>query len=249
MSGQRILVTGSTRGIGRGIAERFLQDGETVILHGRTTQAVDRALSDLHPDFPHAEGLAADLSDRSAIRRLAEVCGAIDVLINNAGLYIEGPADSLTATDWNRLMAVNLSAAWLLSRAFLDGLRERRGVIVNIASDAAFIGVAAGSAYCASKGALVGLTRALAIELMPEVRVMCVCPGPVETDMMRDQVKAATDPIAAQAQWLDFAPLKRVARPDEIAALVACAASRDTGFATGAAWLIDGGLTAGKRPG
>lgn len=228
---------------------RFLRDGEGVIIHGRTAVAVDRALSDLCGDFPHVEGVAANLADREAIRRLAEACGPIDVLVNNVGFYIEGTAEQVTAEVWNQLMAVNVSAAWFLSRAFLKGLREKRGVIVNIASDAAFIGIPAGSAYCASKGAIVVLTRALAIELMPDVRVMCVCPGPVDTDMMQDQMKASSDPEAMRSRWMNFAPLKRVARPEEIASVVACAVAQDTGFATGAAWLINGGQTAGKRPG
>ena len=249
MSGRRILVTGSTRGIGRAIAERFLRDGEYVILHGRSAEALEAALSDLRQHFPDVKGTVADLADRQAIQRLAKACGTIDVLVNNAGFYVEETIDQVTAASWNSLMAVNVSAAWFLAKALLPGLRERRGTIVNIASDAAFVGIPGGATYCASKGAIVGLTRALAIELMPEVRALCVCPGPVETDMMWDQMKYSSDPEAVRSQWMTFAPLNRVAKPEEIAALVASAASAETGFATGSAWLIDGGQTAGKRLG
>ncbi|MFN8829547.1 MAG: SDR family NAD(P)-dependent oxidoreductase [Labrys sp. (in: a-proteobacteria)] len=245
--GRRVLVTGSTRGIGRAIAERFLAAGDAVILHGSSQTAVTAVVTELQTAYPTVSGHAADLSDRAALRGLAQVCGPIDVLINNAGLYAEEAIDAVSPASWNRMMAVNLTAAWLLSSAFLPGLRARRGSIVNVASDAAFLGVAGGSTYCASKGALVGLTRALAIELAPHVRALCVCPGPVETDMMRNQVEAAPDPVAMRAQWMGFAPMGRVARPEEIAALVYTAADPAAGFATGAAWLIDGGLTAGKR--
>jgi len=247
MTARRILVTGSTRGIGRAIAERFLKDGETVYLHGRSADAVDRVLSDLRAKFPQVQGVAGDLADRQRLRDLASAVGELDVLVNNAGYYVEETVEQVTAESWNSLMAVNVSAAWFLAKAFLLSLRQRRGTIVNIASDAAFVGIPGGASYCASKGALVGLTRALAMELIPDVRSLCICPGPVETDMMWNQVATAPDPAVMREQWMSFAPLNRVAKPEEIAALVAHAANPQASFATGAAWLIDGGQTAGKR--
>ena len=129
----------------------------------------------------------------------------------------------------------------------LDGLRRRRGLIINVASDAGLLGIAGGATYCASKGALIGLTKALAIELAPDVRAVCICPGPVATDMMTQSVAAAHDQEAALNQWTNYAPLGRIAAPREIASLIAYAASADAAFATGSVWLMDGGLTAGKR--
>jgi NAD(P)-dependent dehydrogenase (short-subunit alcohol dehydrogenase family) len=207
-----------------------------------------RRVAALRRALHHVSGVAGDLADRQLISQIARQVGEVDVLVNNAGIYEEELLGDVSAASWSRSMAVNITAPFLLARHFLAGLKDRRGVIVNVASDAAQLGVAGASTYCASKGAMVGLTKALAIELAPHVRAICVCPGPVATDMMRRQVEAAPDSSAAEAQWNSFAPLKRVARPAEIASLVAFAASREAGFATGSIWMMDGGLTAGKIP-
>ena len=121
------------------------------------------------------------------------------------------------------------------------------GVIVNVSSDSGLLGYAGSTVYCASKGALIGLTRALAVELAPEVRVLCVCPGPVETDMMRDAMIASSDPETVRESWQSSTLLGRVAVPEEIAAAIAFAASRDYSFATGNLIAVDGGATAGRR--
>lgn len=246
MTGRRMIVTGSTRGIGRAVAERLLAQGHEVMLHGSRENHVAQAIAELLPRHPHVKGFAADLSDRAALASLAASCGEVDGLINNAGVYEEEALENVNATSWARQMDVNVTAAWLLTRHLLPSLLKRKGVVVNIASDAAQIGVSGASVYCASKGAMVGLTKALAIELAPDVRAICICPGPVDTDIMRRQISAAADPVSAEKNWQGFAPMRRVARPEEIAALVAVAAGDETGFATGSVWNIDGGHTAGK---
>jgi NAD(P)-dependent dehydrogenase (short-subunit alcohol dehydrogenase family) len=142
-----------------------------------------------------------------------------------------------------------LTAAWTLSRALLAGLRRRRGIIVNVASDAALLGYSGHAAYCASKGALIGLTRALAVELAPDVRSVAICPGPVETDMMHEAVSAAADPQAARRSWADATMLRRVATPLEIAETIAFAASPRAAYMTGDLIVVDGGATAGRRVG
>jgi NAD(P)-dependent dehydrogenase (short-subunit alcohol dehydrogenase family) len=133
-----------------------------------------------------------------------------------------------------------------LTRALLDGLRRRRGTVLLLGSDSAMLGFAGGSPYCASKGGVVGLTRALAVELAPAVRVLCISPGPVETDMMAGALATDADPTAARARWERYTPLRRVAQPVEVARLLAFAASDAAPFATGAVWAIDGGVTAGR---
>jgi NAD(P)-dependent dehydrogenase (short-subunit alcohol dehydrogenase family) len=126
-------------------------------------------------------------------------------------------------------------------------LRRRRGVVVNVGSDSGVLGFSGGAAYCASKGAIAGLTRALAVELAPDVRTICIAPGPVETDMMEASVARAPDRDAALRQWADYTHLRRVAKPEEIGEVIAFAASDRASFATGAVWMLDGGVTAGKR--
>ena len=244
---RRILITGSTRGIGRATAERMAEDGEEIVLHGRRAAEVEAAVAALAGRAAAVSGVWGDLSDREALSRIVAEAGEVDVLINCAGIYREMALAEVTETAWDETMAVNLTAPWLLARGLLAGLRRRRGVVVNIGSDAGFIGFAGGSVYCASKGGLIGLTKALAVELAPTVRAICICPGPVETDMMLQSIAASRDPVAVRRQWDGYPPLKRVAQPQEIAAMIAFAASEAASFATGAVWLIDGGVTAGRR--
>jgi NAD(P)-dependent dehydrogenase (short-subunit alcohol dehydrogenase family) len=248
LAGKRILVTGSTRGIGKPAAEELAAKGASVILHGRNEEAVASAVSLFSAQGWKATGIAADLSSRHDIARLAQEAGDIDALVNVAGIYEEECLDQVTSESWARTMDVNLTAPWLLAKQLLPGLRNSRGVIINVASDAGFIGIAGGSTYCASKGALIGLTKALAVELAPDVRALCICPGPVATNMMANSLAASPDPEATRAQWENYALLKRVAEPSEIASFIAYAASDEAGFATGAVWLMDGGVTAGRRP-
>lgn len=244
----RLLVTGSTRGLGAAIARLALEAGASVTLHGRDPALVAAAVAGLRASYPgRVTGQAADLVDRAACRSLAAAVGPLDVLVNNAGLFEEL---SLAATDeaaFDRLLAVNLTAPWTLAQALLPTLTARRGVVVNVASDAALLGYAGSVAYCASKGALVGLTRALAVELAPAVRALCVCPGPIETDMMRQSVAAAPDPAAARRQWESFPLLGRVATPEEIAEVVLFACSDAARYATGSVIVADGGTSAGRR--
>jgi NAD(P)-dependent dehydrogenase (short-subunit alcohol dehydrogenase family) len=247
-SGKNILVTGSTRGIGAAAAELFLQRGGSVILHGRRAEDVDAAVARLSTQHAgRVRGIAADLSDRAQCRPLAAQVGTLDILVNCGGVFHEAAIADTSLAIWDETIAVNLTAPWVLSRELLPILRQRNGIIVNVGSDAAMLGYAGCVAYCASKGALVGLTRALATEVSPDVRVLCVCPGPTETDMMRDSIAAAPDETTARQQWASYTLLGRVARPSEIGDAIQHAASPRATFSTGSVIMADGGATAGKR--
>jgi NAD(P)-dependent dehydrogenase (short-subunit alcohol dehydrogenase family) len=244
-SGMRVLVTGSSRGIGRATAALIADRGGEVVCHGRRLEDAAGAAGETRG----ALAVAGDLADRAACRRIAAEVGEVDVLINCAGIFEQASIAATSEALWDRTIAVNLNAPWTLTRALLDGLRRRRGVIVNVSSDAALLGYSGCAAYSASKGALVGLTRALAVELAPEVRAIAVCPGPVDTDMMRDAVAAAPDPIAELRQWTEFPMLRRAAAPAEIAEAIAFAASPRASYMTGDVLVIDGGASAGRRVG
>lgn len=244
-SGKRIFVTGSTRGIGQATAELIHARGGEVIWHGRRqSEALSAAAA-----TGGRRAVAGDLADRAECRRIAAEVGEIDVLINCAGIFEQAQIAETSEALWNRTIAINLTAAWTLSLALLEGLRRRRGVIVNVASDAGLLGYAGCAAYCASKGAIIGLTRALAVELAPDVRAIAVAPGPVATDMMRKAVAAAPDPAAELRTWTDVPMLRRVASPLEIAETIAFAASPRASYMTGNVLVVDGGATAGRRVG
>ncbi|HEY7748788.1 MAG TPA: SDR family oxidoreductase [Aestuariivirgaceae bacterium] len=244
---RRILITGSTRGLGYAAAQEFLEQGAEVVIHGKDESRVRKVTSELANAYrARARGFAADLNSRTEQDRLAEFAGELDVLVNCAGVYEERFCADATENHWKDTIEINLTAAWRLARALSPGLKARNGVIVNIGSDSALLGFAGSVAYCASKGALVGLTRALAVELAPHVRALCVCPGPVDTDMMRNSVAAQPDPVAARRQWESFPILKRVATPKEIAEAILFAASPTCSFQTGSLIVVDGGTTAGR---
>lgn len=244
---KRALVTGSTRGIGRATAATLLRDGFEIIVHGRRADDVARVVAELGGATRTVSGVAGELSRREDVRRIAGEADEVDVLVNAAGIFEEERLGGIGPAGFRETIEVNVTAPWLLTQALLDGLRRRRGIVINVGSDSGVLGFAGGAVYCASKGALAGLTRALAVELAPDVRTICIAPGPVATDMMEASVARAPDRAAALRQWADYTHLRRVARPEEIAEVIAFAASDRASFATGAVWLVDGGVTAGRK--
>ena len=249
-TGKRILVTGSSRGIGRTVADEFLSSGGRVAINGRTPESTHegiRALGDAAALCTAPGDVGTLAGCRAVVEAAVEGLGGLDILINSAGVGDYAPFAETTEAMWDAAIDVNLKGTFFCSQLALDDLRAARGNIVNIASDAGLIGEAGLSAYCASKGGVVNLTRALAIELAPDVRVNCVCPGYVDTDMvLRDGIEQADDPVAHEQALIDYAPLKRIAHPAEIAKAIAYLASDDAIFVTGAALPIDGGTTAGR---
>jgi NAD(P)-dependent dehydrogenase (short-subunit alcohol dehydrogenase family) len=249
LDGKRILITGSSRGIGQAAALVFLGLGASVAINGRTATSTARGIAELGGGkrlIPAPGDIATVNGCKEAVRSAVEGLGGLDVLVNSAGV---ADARSLSDCDeemWDRILNVNLKGTFFCIRAAYPHLKASRGNVVNVASDAGLIGEKKLSVYCASKGGVVNVTRALALELAPDVRVNCVCPGYVDTDMVRrDMIEKATDPAVAEAEVMSYAPLKRMARPEEVGKAIAYLASDDAGFITGAALAMDGGSTAG----
>ncbi len=232
------LVTGAARGIGRAIAARLVAEGARTVL------------VDLDPGVKHAaaslSGTIAVVADLTApgepdriVAHGVEACGGLDVLVNNAGVSEPAAIEQLEPESWRRVMAVNLDAAYALSRAAYPHLAERRGSIVNIASFAGKRGTLFGdnASYTTSKAGIIGLTRALAIEGASRgVRVNAVAPGPVATELMSALSDEQRDRVTS------FIPLGRLAQPDEIADLVAYLAAPRAAYITGEVVNINGGL-------
>ena len=246
--GKRVLITGSSRGIGQAAARVFHSLGAKVAINGRSAGSIANGIAALGGGermIPALGDIATVKGCEEAVHSAVEGLGGLDVLVNSAGVGDARPLLDCDEAMWDQVLNVNLRGTFFCIRAAYPYLKASRGNVVNVGSDAGLIGEKKLSVYCASKGGVVNVTRALALELAPDVRVNCVCPGYVDTDMVRREIENAADPALAEAEVMSYMPLKRMAHPEEIGKAIAYLASDDAGFITGAAFSIDGGSTAG----
>ncbi len=219
LKGRVVLITGAGRGIGRAMAHAFAAAGAKVALLGKTKKNLLEVQKELKDSDVPTVVLAADVSDEGAVSRAVAAAeqqlGPVDVLVNNAGIFVMAPVEKMDTLAFERTLAVNLRGPFLMSRALLPGMKARkRGHIVNISSTAGRRGFAGGSAYCASKFGLAGLTEAMRYEVRTSnVRVTCVYPSTVNTDL-------------AKKGGLDFAE-DRVIQPEDVAAAVVALVAMD----------------------
>lgn len=248
------IITGGNRGIGLATAKLFLQEGAKVSISGRDEKAGRAALADLRSqsDAERAIFVPGDVTRADDCERIVEetvrAFGRLDILFNNAGIILRNRSlEATTEEEWDALMDTNVKSVYLLSRAALPQLRAAGGgAIVNTSSYVGLVGFPGLSAYAASKGAVVNLTRSMALDHAKEkIRVNCICPGSVETDMIHNAWRAYGDEEEAARVWASKHPMNRIASPGEIARLVLFLASDDSSFITGAAIPVDGGITAG----
>jgi NAD(P)-dependent dehydrogenase (short-subunit alcohol dehydrogenase family) len=247
LNGKVVIVTGGSRGIGRAIVDRCLAEGAAVVATAR--HAPPRP-------FTASERLAfetCDVSNAAEVQAIIDLTvrrfGGVDVLVNNAGAQLEKSIADTTDEEWDRVMAVNARGVFLFARAALPHMVARGGgSIVNIGSYDGFVADPNMAAYCASKGAVHALSRAIAVDHGQQgVRCNVICPGWIETDMLEAYIESRPDPAAVRRSVAAIHPVGSIGRPADIANMALWLASDESRFVSGQLFVVDGGLTA-KAP-
>ena len=246
LKGRVAVVTGASKGLGKQIAESLAAAGATVAMVARNGDQLKEAAEGIRARGGAAEWLAADVSDENAVAGVAEQVigklGVCDILVNNAGINNRKPVEDFTLAEWNHVIGVNLTGAFLLCRAFVPGMKKRRfGRILNTTSTMSHVSLPNRSVYSASKAGLLGMTKALALELASfNITANGISPGPFATEI---NTQLLEDP-QRNREFMARIPLGRWGRPEEIGSLAVYLCSDAAGFITGTDIVIDGGWLA-----
>jgi meso-butanediol dehydrogenase / (S,S)-butanediol dehydrogenase / diacetyl reductase len=250
LNGKICLVTGAGSGIGRATCELFASEGAVVIAVDINEDGARATAESVRDGGGTVTALACDVSSSADVARTVAAAvgahGGLDVLINNAGYGMVGSVLDTSEEEWSRLIDVDLTSVYLVSRAVLPTLIERGGgTIVNVSSAGATVGLAQRAAYCAAKGGVAALTRAMAIDHAPQnIRVNAICPGTVDSPYYAAILEHSPDPSATLTALRARQVLRRLGTPEEIAAGILFLAGSDGTFCTGALLAVDGGMTA-----
>jgi meso-butanediol dehydrogenase/(S,S)-butanediol dehydrogenase/diacetyl reductase len=240
------IVTGAGAGIGRATALAFAREGARVAAVDRDDAAVGLLRPECGPEIvPIVADVARAEGADHIISETMRAFGRIDILFNNAGIVPHGRIDQTAEAEWDQTMAVNLKSMYLLSHRVVPIFRSRGGgVILNTSSATALRSVANRAAYSASKGAVLALTRSMALDHVKEnIRVNCLCPGTIDTPSLRSRLRAFTDPEQARRDFIARQPMGRFGTAEEVAAAAVYLVSDEAAFVTGVAFPIDGGFT------
>jgi len=250
LKGKVAIVTGARRGMGRSHALKLAEAGAKVVVSDISQEDCQKVVDEIKKNQGEAMAVKCDVSKKEEVEKMVkkavEKFGRVDILVNNAGICQFKPFLELTEEEWDRTLNINLKGYFLCAQAVVKEMaKQKTGVIINIASVAMGqqgVGLSNIAHYCASKGGIVGMTEALAVELAPyNIRVNAISPGMIETPMI-DTVKS--DPKTLEAM-LTRVPLRRVGKPDEVSNLVLFLASNKSSYMTGSTVVIDGGWLAG----
>jgi NAD(P)-dependent dehydrogenase (short-subunit alcohol dehydrogenase family) len=241
LQGKVAIITGSSRGIGQGIAVRFAKEGAKVVVNGRSEEAMKETLDLIKKAGGTAIGVAADVSDAAQVKKLVSETvkkfGKLDIMVNNAGIVDEAPITEMTAETWNKMIAVDLTGVFYGIQEAAKAMKKG-GAIINTSSIAALMGFNGLAHYCAAKGGVLSLTQEAAVELAPKkIRVNAIAPGFIETDM----TKSIRDDPAEMKSTLARIPLKRLGQPADVAGAALFLASEDSSYITGQLIVVDGG--------
>jgi len=250
LRGKTAIITGGGSGIGRAIALAFAREGAKVAILGRRQTALDAVGQELAASGTEVLALPCDVTQaqatQDAVRQVEQAFGHVNVLVNNAGILSVSTVESISEQDWDRVISTNLKGPFLMSRAVLPAFRRAsQGSIVNVGSVLGLVAMKDRAAYCASKGGLTLLTKAMALDHAHEnIRVNCICPAIVETDLVKDLFGSSEQGRKARDSRIGTLPLGMFGKPEDIAGLAVFLASDESCWMTGTAIPIDGGLTA-----
>jgi NAD(P)-dependent dehydrogenase (short-subunit alcohol dehydrogenase family) len=251
LSGRRALITGGASGIGKATAQLFAREGAAVSVVDLDEQGGRSVARMIDEQGGRAIFVRADVTQeddcRNAVEQTVRELGGLDILFNNAGIIRRATVLELSEAEWDEVMAVNVKSIFLLSRHAIPVMAEAGGgVIINTASGWGLVGGARAAAYCASKGAVVLLTKAMAIDHGPQnIRVNCICPGDTDTPMLRDEAEQLGEATERFLEEAAHRPLERIGTPEDIAQAALYLASDTSSYVTGTALVVDGGGLAG----
>lgn len=244
------IITGGGSGIGQACGELFAEEGASVVLAGRRAEKTAEAAAAITARGGRALGVACDVARATdvarVIRRTMAEFGAIHILVNSAGVLLVGTAEQTSEGEWDHVINTNLKGVFLVSRAAIPELRRAGGgSIVNISSVLGLVGMKNHAAYCASKGGVTLLTKAMALDHAADgIRVNCICPAIVETELLDELWAKTPDPEASRRLRAEQIPLGRFGTPRDVARMALFLASDESSWVTGAALPLDGGFTA-----
>lgn len=249
--GKVVVVTGGASGIGKATVDEFLSEGATVVAVDRSKEGLAKLEEELRAAGREPPTtLTGDVTSSEDVKRMidavARTHGRIDVLFNNAGILVEGTVEEVSEADWDRIMSVNVKGPFLMSKAVVPiMLAQGSGVIVNNASCSGLVGDRGAVAYNTSKGAVVLMTKCLALDYARRgIRVNCICPGEIETPMFLQEVSRRGVPVEDyRKEMSEYHPIGRLGKPREVARTVLFLASDESSFITGTALSVDGGYT------
>lgn len=253
LQNRSVVITGSGSGIGRACALQFAGEGASIVVADINYDAAGETVQQIKATGANAFAVKTDVADPASVAMLVEATlrqyGKIDALVNNAAIQVNKTVADTSFEEWNTQMSINVGGVFLCSKLFLPYLKASKGCIVNMSSVNGYFVEPSCAGYCATKAAIIGLTKAMAIDHGHEgIRVNCICPGYIDAGLAEGYFQSQPDPAQARLDAGKLHALWRIGRPEEVARVAIFLASDDASFVTGSAYVVDGGFGSGMPP-